>query len=353
MEHDNDKYVKPWVAFVSSDIEKRQSVKDILSKNHIDIMTTSEFSSETLPCAFKPANESPASSMMVILDLQDCSRDENRRICEEMQGVSGKCCEKFVSLRELSYNENVVFVGALNGPLERYVSPCEKSGFEAIVELPLNTLEVKRIKQLIDVMHYRSAHKRERDERQRIFRAHEKLQAVSKSESAIDHLTELCSPRSILNKINVEEARFQRNRRSFCLLMGDIDQLNAQVTACSSRLNVHEDQISEKMLKQVAELLRDGLRAGDSLSRWEEDTYLMLLPDTDLQGGQLLASRMQDLLKRTKLTVNGMSEIELAMTFSLIEYDGRNGINQSIDILQQLLSKGKEEGGNCINSFID
>ncbi len=330
---------KPQVVFISSEAKKRAQAEALFQREQIEVFTAPELNA---------LHDNGASATIVIVDLEGCSQPEYRRYCEDMQGVSGNGCPKYNRLSEVLLNSNTVFLGALDGPLERYNLPCDTSGFEATIEWPINPIEFKRVKQIIDKCHYNHAHKHASIEKRRIYEAHMQLESQRFTESAIDPLTELCSPRSIMNKMQVEEARFQRHRRSFCLLMADVDQMRKTVDDLSQRHQLESSFIHESLIKQVADVLRDGLRAGDSISRWVEDTYLMLLPDTDLEGGKLLGMRIQRLFEQTKFTIGGTVNIGLTMTFSLVAYQGDKTLYQTIDQLEAMLAQGKETGGNCM-----
>lgn len=178
--------------------------------------------------------------------------------------------------------------------------------------------------------------------------AYKTLERQRVEEAAKDPLTELCSPKVIMNKLMIEEARFMRHRRPFCLLLLDIDRLNEVVARVFEASHLSTVQIAETILVQVAEILRDGLRAGDSISRWHEDAYLILLPDTDKAGGKLLGNRLLEVVSQTALSLGTRVPCRIQMTGALKCFDGSLSSYEALDALDKILSDAKSEGGNCL-----
>ena len=57
-------------------------------------------------------------------------------------------------------------------------------------------------------------------------------------------------------------------------------------------------QAGDDALAAVGGVLRDGLRVSDFAGRWGGEEFLVLLPDTDIGGGQLLAEKLRDADRR-------------------------------------------------------
>ena len=98
-----------------------------------------------------------------------------------------------------------------------------------------------------------------------------------------DSLTGLLNRRHMRQRIDIEMARFERTGKSFALVMADIDDFK-------SFNDRHGHECGDRVLVSVANLMKESLRRRDQLARWGGEEFLMLLPETGLEGGERLPS---------------------------------------------------------------
>ena len=168
-------------------------------------------------------------------------------------------------------------------------------------------------------------------------------QEKDKFENASKHdaLTGLSNRRDVIEKIEDEQERCLRKDRLFTLIMCDIDHFK-QIND-----NFGHDS-GDYVLKMIARLLRDQVRGVDCPSRWGGEEFLIMLAETDIEGGQKVAERIR---KRIENTVFKYKEtkIPVTMTFGLSMYQGVNdNIEACIKRADNALYEGKNNGRNKV-----
>ena len=110
----------------------------------------------------------------------------------------------------------------------------------------------------------------------------EKLQNLATSDS----MTKLANHAAFQTKLNHEVERARRHNRNVCLLMIDIDHLkliNDQ----------HGHPVGDQVIGAVADSLRATCREIDFAARYGGEEFAVILPETDLKSGILVAERLR------------------------------------------------------------
>lgn len=109
----------------------------------------------------------------------------------------------------------------------------------------------------------------------------------------LDPLTGVLDRRALPDILQLESARANRYRTSFCVVLCDIRGFG--------RINALEGHLAADMvLKEVAELLRATVRRTDLVMRYGPDEFLCLLPATNQEGGRLFTNRMAKALAHSR-----------------------------------------------------
>ncbi|MEO1234210.1 MAG: GGDEF domain-containing protein [Myxococcota bacterium] len=107
---------------------------------------------------------------------------------------------------------------------------------------------------------------------------------------AVDEITGLEGPNRFRTTLERELDRTERNRRPTSVLLVDLDGFKA----------VHREHgrlVGASLLAEVGGILQLSLRRVDCASRWAGDTFALLLPETDQEGAQQVARRIQGALR--------------------------------------------------------
>lgn len=122
-----------------------------------------------------------------------------------------------------------------------------------------------------------------------------------------DPLTGLFNRRAARERLDREMARTERNNTVLSLLMLDIDHFK--------RLNdSFGHELGDRVLVQLADLLRREQRAMDILSRHGGEEFVILLPETGMRGARIFAERI---LRRTGSATMGTAEHPAQITVSI------------------------------------
>ncbi|HIQ25873.1 MAG TPA: GGDEF domain-containing protein [Aquifex aeolicus] len=102
--------------------------------------------------------------------------------------------------------------------------------------------------------------------------------------------------------------------------------------------------VGDEILVRVAQLLKNNLRKSDVIGRWGGDKFLILLPNTDLNGAQKVAEKLRKTLEN-RIFKNG---IKVTASFGITEVVKGEELEETLLRLNKALYKAKEEGKNRI-----
>jgi diguanylate cyclase (GGDEF)-like protein/putative nucleotidyltransferase with HDIG domain len=121
----------------------------------------------------------------------------------------------------------------------------------------------------------------------RVMREHvEMLIARLHDTARSDPLTLLTNRRGFREALDLELVRARRRDGEVTVIVGDVDRLK-EVNDRSGQ------QVGDAALRQIAQLLDAGKRAGDSLARVGGGEFALVLPDTDHHGALVIAERLR------------------------------------------------------------
>lgn len=135
--------------------------------------------------------------------------------------------------------------------------------------------------------------------------------------SYIDSLTGLCNPRYFQHRFRQEIARSVRQRTPICLVIADIDHFK--------RVNdTHGHQMGDVVLREFAGMLKSVARDSDMVARVGGEEFAVLLPDTDAEGGRIVAERMRLTIQQTPIKLVGEQTVQITASFGVSSREGRN-----------------------------
>ncbi len=156
--------------------------------------------------------------------------------------------------------------------------------------------------------------------------------------SVTDQLTGLHNRRYFDEHFKLERKKVSRYNKMLCLIMIDIDHFKLVN-------DKYGHQIGDEVLKEFSKLLRRNLRNTDVLSRWGGEEFIVLLPETSLSNGLLIAEKIRGVVaghifnKVGKITASfGISEVTSRM----------NSNREAIHLADQALYQAKHQGRNRV-----
>lgn len=130
--------------------------------------------------------------------------------------------------------------------------------------------------------------------------------------STTDPLTQISNRREIQEKAKFEATRFERNRKPFIFLMCSVSNLKS----INERFGTDGGDLT---LRTVAGYLRSRLRNQDGVGRWEGNIFMMILPDTNLRGAEVVLGKLKDEFSKLDI-VYGRFSIKAITNFGLSIY---------------------------------
>ncbi|MEZ4601191.1 MAG: diguanylate cyclase [Syntrophotaleaceae bacterium] len=167
-----------------------------------------------------------------------------------------------------------------------------------------------------------------------------KAQEALAEAARTDPLTGLLNRRAMTEHMGYHVARVIRHGRPFCLLLGDLDHFK-------SVNDRHGHAEGDRVLLQVAELLRSSVRREDLVGRWGGEEFLLLLPDTDIRQGRILAEKIRAAILAYEFICGG-EPCHVTMSIGLAEYDGAAGVDKCLVGADKALYIAKGQGRNSV-----
>ncbi len=160
--------------------------------------------------------------------------------------------------------------------------------------------------------------------------------------SNIDPLTGLLNRRRFTELAEQELIRAKRTKRLPSLLMIDIDFFK--------KINdTYGHDIGDKVIIELSDICRETMRDIDILCRWGGEEFLILLLETDVDAGFVVAERLRKSIETFSLSVHNKAPIQFTVSIGLAtlksDSDSLSDIIKSSD---ELLYQAKNTGRNKV-----
>jgi diguanylate cyclase (GGDEF)-like protein len=113
--------------------------------------------------------------------------------------------------------------------------------------------------------------------------------------SATDPLTGIFNRKRLNEELAIEIERVKRYAGFMALIMFDIDHFKEINDA-------HGHAVGDSVLVELVSVVKGLIRRADVFSRWGGEEFLILLPETDLEGAQKMAEKLRVSIETNKFT---------------------------------------------------
>jgi diguanylate cyclase (GGDEF)-like protein len=164
--------------------------------------------------------------------------------------------------------------------------------------------------------------------------------------SITDPLTGLVNRRYLEERLQEELERSKRHRFAMSFLMVDIDDFK-------NYNDQHGHQAGDLALEMTAQCLKTALRSADVAARYGGEEFSILLPQTSLSEGRVIAERIRRRIERTQFP-HGKAQPLGAVTISIgissfgPETDTPSSVIYAAD---RAMYAAKSRGKNCCEAF--
>ncbi|MBW2713695.1 MAG: diguanylate cyclase, partial [Deltaproteobacteria bacterium] len=262
------------------------------------------------------------------LKLLISEQDVDLVLCDlEMPGLDG---EKLLQIKEaqLADREIPILFLTASTDLERRVRLLESGASDTITK-PFHPADLVARLRLHLKLKLLQDELREKNE-------------VLKGMSTTDHLTKLRTRRYLAEVLAVECLRSKRYKSPLSVVMADLDYFK--------RINdTYGHASGDEVLKGTADVLRESLRATDVAARWGGEEFLVVLPETDIQGAALWAERWREDIERHEFEDPDGKKIKITISVGVASYnDDMDNQDVLIDTADKALYRAKETGRNRV-----
>lgn len=166
-----------------------------------------------------------------------------------------------------------------------------------------------------------------------------RLEARLRFEMSHDPLTSILNRRSFDEIIHREVTRCRRYKCNLSAIQFGLDGFK--------KVNQEFGHLGgDFTLKMIAARFKHTLRATDYFCRFDQDQFLMLLPETDLEGAEILARRLSERLAEQVIEYDGR-RISITAGFGVAELDAEHGDeDQLVGHTEAAFLQAKEKGPN-------
>jgi diguanylate cyclase len=157
-------------------------------------------------------------------------------------------------------------------------------------------------------------------------------------EVSTDQLTQIANRRGLLQAFDVERGRLERSGATLSVGLLDIDNFK--------RLN---DELGhgagDEALKALAAVVSKTLRPTDQVARYGGEEFVVLLPETPVEEGQQILTRLQRALTGG-LFMHEQKQVFVTFSAGVTAYRPGEGIEATLERADQALYQAKRTGKN-------
>jgi diguanylate cyclase (GGDEF)-like protein len=170
-------------------------------------------------------------------------------------------------------------------------------------------------------------------------------QSALREQAQKDGLTGLWNRRALLEKIETEISRAQRDNLQIAVLMADVDHFKG--------INdTHGHLIGDEVLHEIAHRLMAQIRSYDFAGRYGGEEFLIVLPGCSMENGQRRAEDMRRAIgEHPILTAAG--PLQVTCSVGIATEDGRIPSEELIRLADEALYRAKRSGRNCVRANAD
>jgi diguanylate cyclase (GGDEF)-like protein/putative nucleotidyltransferase with HDIG domain len=170
---------------------------------------------------------------------------------------------------------------------------------------------------------------------------HNALTFQKAQEQAItDGLTGVKTHRFFMEALSAEWKRSTRAGRSFCLVLMDLDRFKF-VNDFYGHLE------GDLVLQRVAHILEQNCRRSDVVSRYGGDEFVILMPETNIEQGRQLASKLRAWIASDPL----LREKNITGSFGIASFPVHGSTPQElIQVADASMYLSKHQGGNTVST---
>jgi len=160
--------------------------------------------------------------------------------------------------------------------------------------------------------------------------------------SRTDSLTKLHNRLYLDEHLATEQQRLERYETPFCCILMDVDKFK-EVN------DIYGHSVGDTILQEVASVMRSSVRFNDIVGRWGGEEFIILCPQTKLDGALILAETLRSKIEQYNFT----SVPKLTCSFGVAQGKKDQTDIQLINNADEALYRAKAQGRNQVCSALE
>jgi diguanylate cyclase (GGDEF)-like protein len=166
----------------------------------------------------------------------------------------------------------------------------------------------------------------------------------AKERALVDDVTSVYNARYLFTALKHEIQRSERYGTNLVVLFLDLDRFKL----VNDR---HGHLVGSRTLRRLAEVLAQCIRQVDTLARYGGDEFTILLTDTDLETGLLIAERIRSCVAEQQFETNGRGTLRLTLSVGVAAYPRHGHTPETLlDTADKAMYRAKSLGRNRVCS---
>ncbi|SNZ07164.1 diguanylate cyclase (GGDEF) domain-containing protein [Persephonella hydrogeniphila] len=159
--------------------------------------------------------------------------------------------------------------------------------------------------------------------------------------SEIDTLTGIYNKGKFNRVLDEELKKVRRYKRPLGLILFDIDHFK--------KINdTYGHQVGDYVLKTVAKIVKDNIRDTDIFARWGGEEFVILAPETDINGLKILAEKLRKAIEDYNFEKVG----KVTASFGITEAIPEDTVDSVVRRADEALYAAKERGRNRVEIIL-
>ncbi len=250
----------------------------------------------------------------------------------QMPEMDGFECASLIKKMKKTRNIPIIFLTALSGDDENLFKGYENGAVDFISKTFNEYVLKSKVNIFIELYN-----QKKKIEEHNLF---------LKELSIKDGLTGIYNHRHMQNEINREFALAIRNNTDLSVLMLDIDHFK--------KLNDnYGHSYGDNVLKKLTKIISKAIRESDIFARYGGEEFLVILPTTDLKGGQNLAESIREEIENGDFSYKKINtKVTISIGVSTLKNFNIKKASELIENADKELYNAKNNGRNrvCSNS---
>ena len=159
--------------------------------------------------------------------------------------------------------------------------------------------------------------------------------------SQTDELTDLPNRRALQEILHDQSVRADRTKSDFVILLCDIDHFK-------SVNDQFGHAVGDEALRHLVRNMSAAIRKSDTLARWGGEEFMLVLPDTDLECGIIMAERIRTAAELSPLVTDTGVKVPMTISCGLANWLECCDLDTLFRLADERLYQAKSTGRNQV-----